>query len=124
MSRGRKRIHVSLVAIPDAMAAPLSGVYDVLNSIELVATFNDAVPDENPFQVEIVAARRAHTGTASGLPVIVHRTVNELDRTDIVIIPSMMVDGGEWIPGRYPAVVKWLKDMHAQGAMLCSAVPR
>jgi transcriptional regulator GlxA family with amidase domain len=112
---------VSLVAIPDAMAAPLSGVYDVLNSIELVATFNDAVPEENPFQVEIVSATRAHTGTASGLPVIVHRTVDELDRTDIIIIPSMMIDGGEWIPGRYPAVVKWLKDMHIQGAMLCSA---
>lgn len=121
MNTGRKRTHVSLVAIPDAMAAPLSGVYDVLNSIELVATFNDAVPDENPFQVEIVAATRMDMGTASGLPLIVHHTVHELECTDIVIIPSMMVERGEWVPGRYPAVVKWLKDMHAQGAMLCSA---
>ena len=121
MSKGRRRIHVSLVAIPDAMASPLSGLYDVLNSFELVATFDDAVPDENPFQAEIVAPTRGDTRTASGLPVTPHRTVDELDRTDIVIIPSMMVEGSEWIPGRYPAMVKWLSDMHAQGAMLCSA---
>jgi len=27
----RKRYHVSLVAIPDAMASTLSGIYDTLN---------------------------------------------------------------------------------------------
>ncbi len=121
MTKGGRRIHVSLVAIPDSMASPLSGLYDVLNCFELVGTFDDAVPDENPFQTEIVAPVHAHTRTASGLPVPAHRTVDELDRTDIIIIPSMMVEGGEWIPGRYPAVVKWLNDMHARGAMLCSA---
>ena len=33
----------------------------------------------------------------------------------------MMPEGGEWNPGRYPTVVDWLSEMHAQGAMLCSA---
>lgn len=121
MSRGRRRFHVSLVSIPEAILSSLSGVYDVLNCFEMVGAFDDAVPGENPFHVEIVAPTRAYTGTASGLPVAPHRTVDELDRTDIVIIPSMMVEGSEWIPGRYPAMVKWLTDMHARGAMLCSA---
>lgn len=121
MSRGRRPIHVSLVSIPEAIVSSLSGVYDVLNCFGLVGTFDDAVPGENPFQVEIVAPTHADTRTASGLPVSAHRTVDELDRTDIVIIPSMMVEGNEWKPGRYPAVVNWLKDMHAGGAMLCSA---
>ncbi len=121
MKNRNGRIHVSLVAIPDAMISSLSGVYDVLNCFELLGSFDDAVPGNNPFQAEIIAPTHAETRTASGLPVAAHRTVDEVDRTDIVIIPSMMVEGGKWIPGRYGKVVNWLSDMHAEGAILCSA---
>jgi transcriptional regulator GlxA family with amidase domain len=117
----KKPIHVSLVLIPDAMLSTLSSIYDVLNCFELLGSFSDAVPDDNPFQVEIVAPTYAHTRTASGLPVAAHRTVDELDRTDIIIIPSMLPEGGKWNPGRYPTMVNWLSAMHTQGAMLCSA---
>jgi len=121
MTNGRKRIHVSLVAIPDAMVSSLSGLYDVLNSFDLLGTFDLGVPGDGPFQVEIVAPTRAQTQTASGLPVAAHRAIDEVTRTDIVIIPSVMVEGGEWRPGRFPALVRWLTDMHARGATLCSA---
>jgi len=33
----------------------------------------------------------------------------------------MMVEDGAWKPGRYPALVNWLSDVHARGAMLCLA---
>jgi transcriptional regulator GlxA family with amidase domain len=121
MRTGRGRRHVSLVSIPDAMVSSLSGVYDVLNCISLLGSFDDALPGENPFLTEIVAATRTQAQNASGLPVTPHRSVEELDRTDIVIVRSMLVQGGEWTPGRYPTVVKWLKAMHARGALLCSA---
>jgi len=112
---------VSLVSIPDAMVSSLSGVYDVLNCFSLLGGFDDALPDENPFLPEIVAATRTQAQNASGLPVTPHRSVGELDRTDLIIVPSMLVQGGEWTPGRYPTVVTWLKAMHARGAVLCSA---
>jgi len=121
MTNGRKSIHVSLVATPDAMLSTLISIYDVLNFFALLGTFADVVPDHNPFQAEIVAPTHAHTRTASGLPVTAHRTVDELHHTDIIIIPSLMPEGGEWKIGRYPKVVNWLSKMHAQGAILCSA---
>jgi len=121
MPRYKKPIHISLVAIPDAMLSTLSSIYDVLNCFELLGSFADAVPDDNPFHVEIVAPKQGHVFTASGLPVTAHRTIEELDSTDIIIIPSMIPEGGEWKTGRYPTVVTWLSEMHAQGAMLCSA---
>jgi len=121
MTSDKKPIHVSLVAIPDVMLSTLSSIYDVLNCFELLGSFGDAVPNDNPFQTEIVAPTQAHIFTASGLPVTAHCTVDELDRTDIIIIPSMIPEGGEWKTGRYPTVVNWLSEMHAQGAMLCSA---
>ena len=121
MTSDKKSIHVSLVATSDAMLSTLISLYDVLNCFELLGSFADAVPDDNPFHVEIVGPTTLQMFTASGLPVTAHRTVDELDRTDIIIIPSMIPEGGEWKTGRYPKVVNWLSEMHAQGAMLCSA---
>jgi len=121
MNTRRTPLQVSLVAVPDVTMSTLSGIYDVLNCFGLLGTFDDAVPKESPFQVEIVGAKREPAPTASGLPVTAHRSIDEIDRTDIVIIPSMIVEGAEWQPGRYPEVVDWLLDMHAGGAMLCSA---
>ncbi len=121
MIQSDQKLRVSLLAIPDAMVSSLSGIYDVLNCFDLLGTFDDAVPGENPFKAEIVAPKRAATNTASGLPITAHRTVEDVEHTDMIIIPSVMVAGGEWKVGRYPAVVDWLSEMHARGAMLCSA---
>ncbi len=121
MNTRRAPLRVSLVAVPDVTVSTLSGIYDVLNCFRLLGTFDDAVPKESPFRVEIVGVTADPAPTASGLPVTAHRAIGEIDRTDIVIVPSMIVEGAEWRPGRYPEVVEWLSDMHAGGAMLCSA---
>jgi transcriptional regulator GlxA family with amidase domain len=121
MTTGKIPLHVSLVSIPDAMLSPLIGLFDVLNCFELLGSFDKAVPDEKPFHAEIIAQTHEDKRTASGLPITAHRTIEELDHTDIIIIPSMMVEDGVWNKRRYPAIVNWLSDMHAQGAMLCSA---
>ncbi len=112
---------MSILAIPDAMFSTLSGLYDVLNVFPLLGTFDDAVPASPPFQAEIVAPDRAPIMTASGFPLAAHRSIREVKRTDIVILPSVLAEGGEWRPGRYPETVEWLSAMHAGGASLCSA---
>ncbi len=121
MSHPKRFFHVSLVAIPEVMLSSLIGIFDVLSCFELLATFDKALPDENPFHTEIIAQSRQDNLTASGLPIAAHRTLEEVNHTDIIIIPSMMVEGSEWKKGRYPEIVRWLSDMHTQGAMLCSA---
>jgi transcriptional regulator GlxA family with amidase domain len=121
MSIKKGRIRVSLMLIPEAMIAPVSGLYDVLNSFGLINEFDNSVPGNAPFDVEIVAATKAPMDTASGLSLAAHRTIEEVSETDIVIIPSIMVRDGAWIPGRYPQLVDWLSRMHERGAMLCSA---
>ncbi|MEZ5787679.1 MAG: helix-turn-helix domain-containing protein [Xanthobacteraceae bacterium] len=112
-------LHVSLVAIPEATASTLSGIYDVLNFAHEVAGFGDGA--RPPFVVEIVGEAATSLQLASGLPVPVHRAVSEVDRTDIVIVPSLLVPGGNWKLGRYSPLVDWLSRMHRSGAMLCSA---
>lgn len=114
-------IHVSLVVVPDVALSTLGGIYDVLNAFGLLSSYDQSVPKTAPFNVEIVAPTADTVATASGLPVPPHRPIGEVTHTDIVIVPSMLVPGGDWVKGRYPEVVHWLADMHHQGAMLCSA---
>jgi len=112
---------VSLLVIPEAMTYTLNGLYDVLNSFGPLSTHDYALPRQPPFRVEMVARARGPAPTASGLAVQAHASIMEIGRTDLVIIPSVMVEGGEWVKGRYPDVVQWLKRMHENGATLCSA---
>jgi transcriptional regulator GlxA family with amidase domain len=103
------------------MFSTLSGIYDVLNSFPLLSTYDDALPPISPFQVEIVAPTQKEITTASGLALNAQRAFTEITSTDIVIVPSVMVEHGEWETGRYPDMVQWLRERHSQGATLCSA---
>lgn len=113
--------HVSIVAIPDAVVSTLGGIFDVLGSLPMVSAIDGAVPADPPFEVEIVGPGEAAVPLASGIPIEVHRAAPEVESTDIVIVPSVLVTGARWEAGRYPELVDWVQRMHARGAQLCSA---
>ena len=121
MKPRQAQYRVSLVLIPEAMTFTLNGLYEVLISFGMLATHDYALPREPPFRVEIVGLNRGLSPTASGLPVQAHASIDEVSQTDLVIIPSVMVQDGEWVKGRHPDVVRWLQAMHGSGATLCSA---
>ena len=114
-------LHVSIVAIPDAVISTMSGIYDVLNAFRIMEGIDDALPAVPPFTVEIVAAAGAPVQLASGLPVQPQRSIAELPRSDVVIVPSVVLGAEGWKQGRYPELVAWLAQQHRQGALLCSA---
>lgn len=116
MEPAQRAYRVSLLAIPEAMTFTLNGLYEVLSSFGLLSSHDYALPREPPFRVEIVALTRGVTLTASGLPVQAHSAISEVATTDLVIIPSVMVQDGDWVTGRYPEVVRWLQAMHRNGA--------
>ena len=118
VERGRP-LHVSIVATSEAQVTPLCGLFEVLNSFQLLASLEPDLPTK-PFEVEIVGPRDAPTRGASGLPIVVDRSVSEVDRTDIAIVPLMMFAGADWETGRYPDIVDWLQRMYGAGATLCS----
>lgn len=121
MTAGQAPLHVSIAGLPGSLALPVTGLYEVFNAFPMVRLLYEEIP-EAPFEAEIVAAQRANTDAASGLPMHVHRAIDEIEHTDIVIVPSMAGhDGYAWETGCHPAFVEWLAHMHRQGAMLCSA---
>jgi len=111
--------HVSLVALPDAVVSTLYGIYDVINAFGLMRI--QGTRARAPFHAEIVGESVAPLKLASGVPINVQRSIDGVDSTDIVIVPSILLRPEGWERGRYPRLVAWLRRMHERGAVLCSA---
>ncbi|MFW6174782.1 MAG: GlxA family transcriptional regulator, partial [Chloroflexota bacterium] len=119
MRRRAAPVHVSLLAIPESLAFPITSIYETLLILGRMAGSGANAP---PFEVEIVGREQGTLQTATGLPVTVQRSFREVERTDIVIATSM--DAGErneWVTGRHPEAAEWLRAMNRQGAVLCSS---
>jgi len=112
---------VSVLVLPEAGVGTVTGMLDTLSSFPLLGTFDDAVPTDPPFEVELVSTSGEPVETASGLALPVHRSIADGGRTDIAIVPSLVVAGATWQTGRHPQVVEWLGDVHDAGALVCSA---
>ena len=113
--------HVSLVAIPDAVVSTLFGIYDVLNAFAVIDGSPAREAAREPFRVDIVGESAGSLTLASGVPVDVQRTVDSIDATDIVIVPSIVLRADGWTKGRYRRLVDWVRRMHDNGAVVCSA---
>jgi transcriptional regulator GlxA family with amidase domain len=112
-------LRVCIVALPEAAISTLAGIYDVMNGI---STMGIASPgSEHPFMVEIVGEQSGPLRLASGVPIDVQQSIDQIAACDILVVPSVMLKPGGWEPGRYPRLVDWVKRMHDGGARLCSA---
>lgn len=115
--------HVCIVATPASTVTPATGLYETLRSVAALTATEDR-RDGRPgaFEVEIVAERAGVIESASGLPLIAHRSFDEVPEAGVVIVPTMEFDEeGEWKPGRYPRLVQWLRQVYERGATVCAA---
>jgi transcriptional regulator GlxA family with amidase domain len=113
--------HVSLVALPDAAVSTLSGIFDVMNAFSLPNMSSAWTNAPAPFQVEIVGEAVGPLELASRVPINVQRAIADIETTDIVIVPSVVLRAEGWQKGRYPGLADWLRTMYDRGAVLCSA---
>lgn len=116
---GSTSLHVSLLALPEASVSTIAGIFDVMHGPTLLGLGGPG--GQPPFRVEVVGEESGSMTLASGLPFEVRRSIGEIDATDIVIVPSVVLRPGGWEKGRYPRLLQWLQRMHDGGAMLCSA---
>lgn len=111
---GKKRI--CLVAIPETLAYGLFSLHD------LFKIFDEALPGDNPFEVLIVGADDRSFISPSGVAIQPHCGYRNVDQADVVIVSALLLPRNRlWQTGRYDDLVQWIKDLHGQGAILCSA---
>ena len=116
--------HVSLVALPDAAVSTLTGIFDVLNAFALMEVPDAQTGGRAPFRVEIVGEAPGPLKLASGVPINVQRAIAEIETTDIVIVPSVLLGPEGWdCIDRAGAVAGFVKVlgllMVAAGVALC-----
>lgn len=112
---------MSLVALPDATASTLFGLFDVMNAFALMNALTTRSGTRSLFRADIVGETSGSVDLASGIPVAVQREIDTIETTDIVIVPSVLLRSHRWTKGRYPRLVDWLRLMHERGAVVCSA---
>jgi transcriptional regulator GlxA family with amidase domain len=110
--------HISVVAVADSTVSTLFGVYDVLAFVERQSL---SATGATPFHVEIVGEAKGLLALASGVTVEVQRSIDTIDSSDILIVPSVSIGPDGWKTGRYPHMIAWVRRMHERGAILCSA---
>jgi transcriptional regulator GlxA family with amidase domain len=118
---GSIRRHVSLVALPDATVSTLFGLFDTMNAFGLMDMPNAGPDARSAFLVEIVGEALGPLVLASRVPIDVQRSIDTVETSDIVIVPSVVLRPDGWRTGRYPRLVDWLRAMHERGAVICSA---
>ncbi|HZO07534.1 MAG TPA: helix-turn-helix domain-containing protein [Solirubrobacterales bacterium] len=122
MGAKRAPTEVCIVATPEAMVSPVSGLYETLAAVGGLESPETQRAGGEPFAVKIVAERAGPVRSPSGLSIAPDATIDQVDRTDVVIVPSMaMTEDHSWEVGRHPHLVAWLRRMYEGGATLCSA---
>jgi transcriptional regulator GlxA family with amidase domain len=114
-------LHVSLVALPDAVISTLSGIFDVLNAFTVMDVAGAHYARRPPFDIAIVGEQAGPLTLASRVPVNVQHAIADIDATDLIIVPSILLRSDAWQQGRYPVLVEWVRAMYERGAVLCSA---
>jgi len=115
----RKTVHVSLIAIPEAAASVLFGMYDLLNAFPQMQGIIPGLPEVTPFRVEVVGEKAGDLVVAGNTTIHVHSSCRDVSQTDIIIVPALVMM--DWKTGRYPELVDWLVRQHDAGATICSA---
>lgn len=120
MSTRSKPRRVSILALPGmSTGTPVNGLFETLAVGNMV--LGGSADAGAHFEVEIVGLEPGIFVGACGLPMQIHRGVDEVAQTDIVITASMFLPEEGWVQGRHPEIVEWLRRQHQAGADLCTA---
>ncbi len=115
-------LNVAILALPEATASTVYGMFDLLSSpgrdYQFITQGVAGEPRMHPF---IVARDPAGFVAANGIWIKPHHELANCPRPDIVCIPDFFVNPGDNVAGLHPGEVAWLQKVHGEGAVLASA---
>lgn len=104
---------ISLLLLPQTMSYSLLGPWDVLHSLGAVGGA------AREWRIEKVAQDSAPVNCAFGIPLSPDATIEDVEQTDLVIVPSLSLDLENWFAGQEP-VLHWLRRQATMGATVAS----
>lgn len=118
--RGGKRppIEVSIVVFPECDPSIIYGVFDTLYAPGVFWNKMFGKPEEPLFRPRLVAADMEPIELFTGVTVVPQDSIADIERTDIVFVPNVMVYTPECIRKLDRRLIGWIRDMHLAGAQM------
>ena len=110
-------MQICFVALADAMVSTIAGPIDVLRTASLLSTAYGA--QFGKIKTDIVAEEEGLVRCYNGLMVNSTCSFNDIKKVDMVVLPSLGLEN-EGSLDQYPELIRWLKQVHRNGAILCS----
>lgn len=117
----RRPIHVSLVLFRECDPSVLYGVFDTLWAAGRFVNDVRGLREEQLFEPCIVGAEPGPMQLVTGVSVIPQRAIDEVDQTDIVFVPNVMLETAQCLRSLDRRLLAWIRRMHARGVQLYAA---
>ena len=121
MAESSRPIVVALLAVPDVTAATLYGFHDTLCGVGRDWQMVHGGTALSPFRPLVVSADGEPFTAANGVRIAPEAGFADCPRPDIVCITDLAVAPGAKLDGVYDAAADWIRERHADGALLASA---
>lgn len=118
-----KKLKVALVCLPETEASTLYGVADALAASGGLwrAMVGDGAEPECAFTPFTVGQEAGQVMTSFGFPVVAQKSFGEVDRPDIVYIPSLLVSDVAEFSDKYRSAAEWIRAQYENGALIAAA---
>jgi transcriptional regulator GlxA family with amidase domain len=115
-------ITVALLGYPDVTAATLYGFYDALASTRRDwQMLHGGKEADSPFRPLVVSRDGLPLAGANGVRITPDASFADCPRPDVVCITDVAVPPDAPLGDRYDAEVAWVRERHADGAVIASA---
>jgi transcriptional regulator GlxA family with amidase domain len=114
-----KPVHVSLVVFRECDPSILYGAFDTLWAAG--KDFADLAGGAPLFEPRIVAAERGPIQLITGVSIIPQDAIADVERTDVVFVPSVIVTTAADLRALDRRVLQWIARMHRQGSRIYAA---
>ncbi|MCD6673032.1 MAG: helix-turn-helix domain-containing protein [Burkholderiaceae bacterium] len=113
-------VHVALLGVPDTTASTLYGFLDALAGVHRDWGIAHGRSAESPFRPQVVSRDGLPFAAANGVRISPDAGFATAAPPDIVCITDLAVPPGESLD-RYDEEARWIRERHAEGALVASA---
>lgn len=117
----RQPVTVALLAMPGVTAATLYGFHDCFAGVHRDWSMLHGKQAASPFRSIVVSRDGRPVEGANGVRIAPDASFETCDPPNVVCVTDIAVPPGERIGDAYDAEVDWLRERHAQGAILASS---
>lgn len=114
-------ITVALLAAPGVTAATLYGFHDFFCGVHRDWSMVHGGHAQSPFRSSIVSRDGLPLEGANGVRIVPEVSFDKCGSPDVVCVTDIAVPPGAPLGSAYDAEVDWLRERHAQGAILASS---